>query len=166
MSPESREEPLTVYVVREPEAADLPLPVYASAHAAGMDLAAAVPAEGGLTLEPGARALVSTGLRIGLPGGFEAQIRPRSGLALRHGIGMVNAPGTIDADYRGVISIILINWGREPVTIRRGDRIGQMVIAPVVRAACVEVNALEATARGDGGFGSTGLQTLPDVPVR
>jgi dUTP pyrophosphatase len=149
--------PVTVEIAREPDAADLPLPVYASAEAAGMDLPAAVPAEGGLTLQPGARALVSTGLRICLPSGYEAQIRPRSGLALRHGVGMVNAPGTIDSDYRGVISVILINWGQEPATIRRGDRIAQMVIAPVSRAVWAEVSVLDPSARGDGGFGSTGL---------
>jgi len=122
-----------------------------------MDLCAALPAESPLTLPPGARALVSTGLRIALPPGYEAQVRPRSGLALRHGIGMVNAPGTIDADYRGVVQVILINWGQEPFTIRRGDRIAQLVIAPVTRALLVETEDLETTRRGEGGFGSTGL---------
>jgi dUTP pyrophosphatase len=126
-----------------------------------MDLCAALPADSPVTLLPGGRALISTGLRIALPPGYEAQVRPRSGLAIRHGIGMVNAPGTIDADYRGVIQVILINWAEEPFTVRRGDRIAQLVIAPVTRARWVETETLEETERGDGGFGSTGFGTQP-----
>lgn len=148
-----------VGVQREPDACDLPLPTYATLEAAGMDLYAAVSAESPLTLLPGARALVSTGLRIALPAGYEAQVRPRSGLALRYGIGMVNAPGTIDADYRGVVQVLLINWGDAPYTIRRGDRIAQLVVAPVVRALLVESAELPVTERGAGGFGSTGFGT-------
>jgi dUTP pyrophosphatase len=110
-----------------------------------------------VTLAPGERRLISTGLRIALPEGYEAQVRPRSGLALRHGIGMVNTPGTVDADYRGVIHVILINLGQEPFTLRRGDRIAQMVVAPVTRVAWSEVEELPGTARGDGGFGHTGV---------
>jgi len=154
---QTKSEPVRVAVRREPEAADLPLPIYATPDAAGMDLFAAVPADQPLTLSPGARALVSTGLRIALPSGYEAQVRARSGLAARHGIGIVNAPGTIDADYRGVIQVILINWGEAPFTLRRGDRIAQLVIAPVTRALLVETEVLETTARGEGGFGSTGI---------
>jgi dUTP pyrophosphatase len=127
-----------------------------------MDLYAAVPADEPVTLQPGARALVSTGLRIALPAGYEAQVRARSGLAARHGIGLVNAPGTIDADYRGVVQVILINWGDAPYTIQRGDRIAQMVIAPVTHALLIETDELETTARGDGGFGSTGIAQRPD----
>lgn len=135
----------------------MPLPTYATPDAAGMDLYAALPADQPLTLRPGQRALISTGLRIALPSGYEAQVRPRSGLAARHGIGLVNAPGTVDADYRGIIHVILINWGEAPVTIQRGDRIAQMVIAPVTRALLMETDTLEPTERGEGGFGSTGV---------
>ncbi|MEX2016722.1 MAG: dUTP diphosphatase [Candidatus Hydrogenedentales bacterium] len=131
----------------------LPLPAYETAHAAGMDLRAAVGEP--LTLQPGARALVPTGLRIALPVGTEAQVRPRSGLAARHGIGMVNAPGTIDADYRGEIQVLLINHGSEAFTINRGDRIAQLIIAPVLRATWQKVDALPETERGAGGFGHT-----------
>ena len=145
---------VSVAVTREPGCEDLPLPEYETEYAAGMDLRAAVSDK--VTLEPGERRLVRTGLRIALPPGYEAQIRPRSGLALRHGISMVNAPGTIDADYRGEIRIILINHGEEPFTIRRGDRIGQMVVAPYVRVTWRLAAQLGATARGDGGFGHTG----------
>jgi dUTP pyrophosphatase len=152
----SESEPIRVAIRLEPEAAGLPLPAYATADAAGMDLCAALPADQPLTLAPGERALVTTGLRIALPSGYEAQVRPRSGLAARHGIGLVNSPGTIDADYRGVIQVILINWGSEPFVVRRGERIAQMVIAPVTRAVWVEQDTLEQTKRGDGGFGSTG----------
>jgi dUTP pyrophosphatase len=119
-----------------------------------MDLRAAVNEP--LTLAPGRRAMVSTGLRIALPQGFEAQIRPRSGLAIRHGITMVNTPGTIDADYRGEIQVIVINLGQEPYTIKRGERIAQMIIAPVARANWVPVDSLDQTTRGEGGFGHTG----------
>jgi dUTP pyrophosphatase len=146
-----------VALQRLPEAADLPLPSYMTAHAAGADLHAAL--EGELVLEPGARALVPTGLAIALPPGFEAQIRPRSGLALRDGVTCLNAPGTIDADYRGPIGVILANLGGEPVTIRRGDRIAQLVVAPVSRAAFDEVEVLPESLRGAGGFGSTGVRS-------
>ena len=132
----------------------LPLPTYMSEGAAGADLCAAV--SGDLVLEPGARALVPTGFAIALPAGYEAQVRPRSGLALKHGITCLNSPGTIDADYRGPIGVILANLGSEPFTIRRGDRIAQLVVAPVVRAAFDESPELSETARAHGGFGSTG----------
>lgn len=133
---------------------DLPLPQYMTAHAAGMDLTAAV--DEPVLLKPGARHLVPTGLAIALPDGYEAQIRPRSGLAIKHGISMVNTPGTIDADYRGEVKVILINHGDTKFTINRGDRIAQMVIAPVTRVEVVEVEELTETDRGAGGFGSTG----------
>lgn len=135
---------------------DLPLPAYETAHAAGMDLRAAVPETEPIVLRPGSRIAVPTGLAIALPEGFEGQVRPRSGLALRHGITQLNTPGTIDADYRGEVMVILINLGEEEFTIRRGDRIAQLVIAPVVRASWREVESLDETARGAGGFGSTG----------
>lgn len=145
-----------VAVSRLDHAADLPLPAYETDHAAGMDLRAAVPADAPVTLAPGARALVPTGLSIALPEGFEAQVRPRSGLAAKHGVTVLNSPGTVDADYRGEVKVILVNLGSEPFTIARGDRIAQMVVAPVTRALWVEVDSLDATARGAGGFGSTG----------
>jgi dUTP pyrophosphatase len=144
-----------VALKRLPEANDLPLPSYMSEHAAGADLCAALETE--LTLAPGARALVPTGLSIALPAGFEAQIRPRSGLALRHGITCLNTPGTIDADYRGPIGVILANLGSVPVTIRRGDRIAQLVVAPVSRAQFDLVEELPESTRAGGGFGSTGV---------
>jgi dUTP pyrophosphatase len=150
----SAREPVTLAVRRLPHNADLPLPSYETEHAAGMDLPAAVTEE--LVLAPGARALVPTGLAIALPQGFEAQVRPRSGLAARHGITLLNTPGTIDADYRGEVKVILINLGDAPFTVTRGTRIAQMVIAPVTRAAIDEVAILPETARGAGGFGSTG----------
>jgi dUTP pyrophosphatase len=134
----------------------LALPAYQTAHAAGLDLLAAVPADQPLTLLPGRTALVPTGLTIALPDGHEAQVRPRSGLAAKHGVTVLNAPGTVDADYRGEIGVLLINHGAEPFTIKRGERIAQMVIAPVVRAELVAVTELSSTARGGGGFGSTG----------
>ncbi len=139
-------------ILRLPHAADLPLPAYATAGAAGLDLRAAA----ALTLKPGARALVPTGLAIALPEGFEAQVRPRSGLAVRNGVTVLNAPGTIDADYRGEIQVPLINHGQEDFVIARGDRIAQMVIARVEQVDLVEVTALDGTARGTGGFGSSG----------
>lgn len=145
---------VSVSVVREPGCDDLPLPAYETDHAAGMDLRAAVKED--VVLQPGERRLVPTGLRIALPPGYEAQIRPRSGLALKHGIGMVNAPGTIDADYRGEIRVILINHGDVSFSIRRGDRIAQMVVAPHVRVTWETADTLDATVRGDGGFGHTG----------
>lgn len=137
-------------------ASDLPLPKYETADAAGCDLLAALPADAPVALQPGERALIPCGIAIALPSGFEAQVRPRSGLALRHGISLVNAPGTIDADYRGEIGCIVINLGSAPFTVERGLRIAQMVIAPVTRAVWQEVSDLDETARGAGGFGSTG----------
>ena len=134
----------------------LVLPTYETQGAAGMDLRAAVDEDRPLVLDPGARAAAPTGIAIALPAGYEAQVRPRSGLALRSGVTQANAPGTIDCDYRGEIKVILINHGEEPVTIRRGDRIAQLVIAPVSRATWVEVDDLDDTLRGAGGFGSTG----------
>ncbi len=135
---------------------DLPLPSYETAGAAGMDLYAAVPQDAPLVLQPGQRDLVATGISIALPQGFEAQIRPRSGLAVKHGITCLNTPGTIDSDYRGEIKVILINHGAESFTITRGERIAQMVVAPVVQASWHEVPQLPPTSRGSGGFGSTG----------
>jgi len=134
----------------------MPLPEYQSAEAAGIDLRAALPEDAPLTLTPMKRALVRTGLALALPPGFEAQVRPRSGLAVKHGIGVLNAPGTIDADYRGEVQVLLINLGDLPVTIERGMRIAQLVVAPVTRAEVKVVAALPETKRGDGGFGSTG----------
>ncbi|WP_181703507.1 dUTP diphosphatase [Chthonobacter albigriseus] len=144
-----------VRVLQLPNAAGLPLPSYQSLGAAGLDLMAAV--EAPLALPPLGRALVPTGIAVALPPGHEAQVRPRSGLAARAGVTVLNAPGTIDEDYRGEIKVILVNFGTEPVVIARGDRIAQMVIAPVVRATLVEVDDLDETDRGAGGFGSTGL---------
>ncbi len=143
-----------VAVTRLPGAETLDLPAYETELAAGMDLAAAISED--LTLAPGARALVPTGLAIALPEGYEAQIRPRSGLAARNGLTVLNAPGTIDADYRGEIKVILANLGEEPFTVERGMRIAQMVVAPITRIAWNEVEALPDTVRGAGGFGSTG----------
>jgi len=139
-----------------PHGEGLALPAYQSADAAGLDLLAAVPAESPLLLSPGKYALVPTGLTIALPSGYEAQVRPRSGLAAKHGVTVLNAPGTIDADYRGEISVILINHGETPFVIRRGERIAQMVIAPVVQAQFAVTTSLSTTDRGSGGFGSTG----------
>lgn len=145
-----------VRILKLPHGADLPLPAYQSAHAAGLDLLAAVPAGAPLTLAPGARALIPTGLAVALPPDCEAQVRPRSGLAVKHGLTVLNAPGTIDADYRGEILVLLINFGQTPVVIDRGMRIAQLVIAPLTRARLVNVNFLDVTQRGGGGFGSTG----------
>jgi dUTP pyrophosphatase len=139
-----------------PHAEGLALPAYQSADAAGLDLVAAVPENAPLILAPGKHAMVPTGLAIALPPGFEAQVRPRSGLAAKHAVTVLNSPGTIDADYRGEISVILINHGEAPFTIRRGERVAQMVIAPVVQAELVVASALSTTDRGGGGFGSTG----------
>ena len=147
---------IPVRITRLPHGADLPLPSYQSAHAAGLDLLAAVQADAPLTLAPGAYALIPTGIAIALPEGHEAQVRPRSGLAARHGLTVLNAPGTIDADYRGEVQVLLINHGETPVVIERGMRIAQMIVAPVSRAALREVPALDETGRGKGGFGSTG----------
>ena len=139
-----------------PHGAGLALPAYQSAHAAGLDLLAAVPGDAPMMLAPGQHALIPTGLTIALPPGYEAQVRPRSGLAARHGVTVLNAPGTVDADYRGEISVLLINHGDAPFPIRRGERIAQMVIAAVTQVKLVPVASLSATDRGSGGFGSTG----------
>jgi dUTP pyrophosphatase len=147
---------VTVSITRLPHAQDLKLPAYATEHSAGMDLVAAISEP--LTIETGERVLIPTGLAIALPDGYEAQIRPRSGLALKNGVSLVNTPGTIDADYRGEIGIILINFGWEPFTIERGMRIAQMVIAPYTRAQFAEVAELPSSDRGAGGFGSTGTR--------
>jgi dUTP pyrophosphatase len=141
---------------RLPHGAGLPLPAYQSAHAAGLDLAAAVPPDAPVTLAPLGRTMIATGFAMALPDGFEAQVRPRSGLAARHGVTVLNTPGTIDADYRGEIQVILANLGSEPFVVARGMRIAQLVVAPVARADVTEVATLEDTARGAGGFGSTG----------
>jgi dUTP pyrophosphatase len=146
----------TIEVVRLAHAKGLPLPAYETAHAAGMDLRAAVAEDAPLILRPGERVAMPTGLAMAIPAGFEGQVRPRSGLALRAGVTCLNAPGTIDADYRGEVNVILINLGEADFTIRRGDRIAQLVIAPVTSAGWNEVATLDATARGEGGFGSTG----------
>ena len=143
-----------VRVIRLPHGADLPLPEYHSAQAAGLDLLAAVTVD--LIIQPGQRALVPTGIAIALPPGSEAQVRPRSGLAARHGITVLNAPGTVDADYRGEIQVILINLGETPYLVQRGARIAQLVIAPVLRANLSESQELAGSKRGGGGFGSTG----------
>ena len=145
-----------VQVQRLPHSEGLPLPSYQSAQASGLDLLAAVPETAPLVITPGARALVPTGIAIAFAQGYEAQVRPRSGLAARHGLTVLNAPGTIDADYRGEIQVLLVNFGGEPVTITRGMRVAQLVIAPVVRGHIFEVASLEKTSRGSGGFGSTG----------
>ena len=135
---------------------DIPLPTYESEGSSGMDIRASV--EEPILLDPGEIKLVPTGLAVSVPPGYEAQIRPRSGLSLHHGIGMVNSPGTIDSDYRGEVGIILVNWGNESFTVKRGDRIAQMVFAKVYRADLVEVDDLDATGRGRGGFGHTGVK--------
>ena len=145
-----------VRVVRLPHGADLPLPEYQSALAAGLDLLAAVPADAPIEIAPGGRAMIPTGIAIALPPGNEGQIRPRSGLAIRHGITVLNSPGTIDADYRGELQVILVNIGSESFVVRRGMRIAQIVIASVQHAELVEVNSLDATERAAGGLGSTG----------
>jgi dUTP diphosphatase len=147
---------VTLKIVRLPHAKGLPLPAYQSASAAGLDLLAAVPAGAPLAIKPGARAQVPTGVAIALPKGTEGQVRPRSGLAAKHGITVLNAPGTIDADYRGEIHVILVNLGNNLFEVVRGDRIAQLVIAPVFHAKLSEQKALDATGRGTKGFGSTG----------
>ena len=143
-----------VLVRVEPEGRGLDLPGYQSEHAAGMDLHAAI--EQDLNLAPGERTLVSTGLALAIPAGYEGQVRPRSGLAIREGVTLLNAPGTIDADFRGTLKLVVINHGSEPVTIRRGERLAQLVIARVERAVLEIVSELPGTSRGEGGFGSTG----------
>lgn len=147
--------PIPVQITREPGCEDIPLPDYATPHAAGMDLRAALHEP--ITLAPGQRALLPTGIRIALEPGFEAQVRPRSGLAIRHGLTMLNSPGTIDADYRGEIRVIIANLGQDPFTVCRGDRIAQLIVAPVARVQWQPVEKLEDTARGEGGFGHTGI---------
>ncbi|OYX46598.1 MAG: deoxyuridine 5'-triphosphate nucleotidohydrolase [Alphaproteobacteria bacterium 32-64-14] len=147
---------VTVRVAPLPHFEGLALPAYETADAAGMDLRAAVPDDAPMTLKPGERAMAPTGLTIALPPGYEAQVRPRSGLAAKHGVTCLNSPGTIDADYRGEVKVILINHGQEPFVIKRGERIAQMVIAPVTRAELSIVATLDETQRGAGGFGSTG----------
>ena len=147
---------IDVLITRLPHGKNLSLPSYHSALAAGLDLIAAVPADKPLTLAPGARALIPTGIAVALPPGTEAQVRPRSGLAVRHGLTVLNAPGTIDADYRGEIQVLLVNLGGEAVAITRGMRIAQLVVATVARAQLREVESLDETTRGTGGFGSTG----------
>ena len=147
---------LTLRILRLPHGEGLPLPSYQSAQAAGLDLVAAVPRDQPAKLQPGARALVPTGFALELPPGYEAQVRPRSGLALKHGVTLLNSPGTIDADYRGELMVILINHGTEQFLVQRGDRIAQLVIAPVASVQIVAVEALGDTDRGPGGFGSTG----------
>jgi dUTP pyrophosphatase len=146
-------------VLRLPHGADLPLPKYQSADAAGLDLLAAVPADAPVKIAPGARAMIPTGIAIALPPGHEGQIRPRSGIAMRHGVTVLNSPGTLDPDYRGEIQVILVNLGGESFDIRRGTRIAQMVIAPTARAKVVETASLDPTVRQSGGFGSTGVAT-------
>ena len=145
-------------LVRLPHGADLPLPAYQSAHAAGLDLVAAVPADMPIVIAPGEHALISTGIALALPPGTEGQIRPRSGLAVRHGVTVLNSPGTIDADYRGELHVVLVNFGSKPFSVSRGARIAQLVVAPVLHAALREVRILDDTARGAEGFGSTGVE--------
>jgi dUTP pyrophosphatase len=145
---------IEIKLKRLPHGEGLPLPAYATAHAAGLDVVAAED----LTLAPGARHAVATGFAIAIPEGYEVQVRPRSGLALKHGVTCLNTPGTIDADYRGEVRVILANLGAEPFEIRRGDRIAQLVPAPVLQTRFAEVEELDATARGEGGFGSTGVR--------
>jgi dUTP diphosphatase len=147
---------IEVRIMRLPHGKDLALPSYQSALAAGMDLLAAVPAEAPLVIAPGGRALVPTGIAIALPDGCEGQVRPRSGLAVRHGLTVLNAPGTIDADYRGELQVLIVNLGSDSATISRGMRIAQLVIAAVPRTQLREVLSLDETLRGSGGFGSTG----------
>jgi dUTP pyrophosphatase len=151
---------IPVSFVQLPHAAGLPAPDYASADAAGMDLSAAVPEDAPVTLATNARAAIPTGLIVAIPQGFEGQVRPRSGLALKNAVTVLNAPGTIDADYRGEVKVILVNLGGEAFEITRGMRIAQLILAPVVRASMQRVSSLDETVRGDGGFGSTGLTKL------
>jgi dUTP pyrophosphatase len=147
---------VAIRILRLPHGEGLPLPSYQSKRAAGLDIVAAVPEAGPVELMPGSRALVPTGFALELPSGFEAQLRPRSGLALKHGVTLLNSPGTIDADYRGEVMVLLVNLGAEAFTVRRGDRIAQLVVAPVAHVEVVSVEALGETDRGQGGFGSTG----------
>ena len=155
----SNETPIEVRIVRLPHARDLPLPQYQSAFAAGLDLMAAVPADTPVEILPGGRAVIPTGIAIALPPGSEGQIRPRSGLAARNGVTVLNTPGTIDADYRGELQVILVNIGAELFVVSRGMRIAQLVIAPIQHAKLVECDTLDATERAAGGLGSTGLDS-------
>jgi dUTP pyrophosphatase len=148
--------PLRIPVFRLPHGADLPLPEMQSAGAAGLDLMAAINIDEQITIKNCERALVPTGIALQLPQGYEAQVRPRSGLAMKHGVTVLNAPGTVDADYRGEIKVLLVNHGQEPFVVTRGLRIAQLVVAPVQQVQLVAVSALQTSARGDGGFGSTG----------
>jgi dUTP pyrophosphatase len=152
-----------VKITRLPHGADLPLPAYQSTGAAGLDLMAAVPANAPVTIAPGARAMIPTGISIALPKMTEGQVRPRSGLAARNGISVLNTPGTVDSDYRGEIHVILVNFGGESYAVERGQRIAQLVIAPVIRAQLLEQKKLDKTKRGTGGFGSTGRGTIDKV---
>ena len=149
---------IDVAVTRLPHAEGIDLPAYETSASAGMDLRAAVPVDAPVTLDPGNRALVDTGLKIALPKGYEGQVRPRSGLAHRHGVTVLNSPGTIDADYRGEVKVLLVNHGREPFTVERGMRIAQLVVAQHARVEWVRREALDETVRGPGGFGSTGTE--------
>ncbi len=148
-------EQVTIYIKRLKKEPSIPLPQYMTEGSSGMDLFASLEEE--VTLQPGERRLIPTGISVAIPEGFEGQIRPRSGLAMQKGIGLVNGPGTIDSDYRGEVGVLLINFGKEPVTIRRGERIAQMVISRVFRSTLVEVDDLPPTRRQEGGFGHTGL---------
>jgi dUTP pyrophosphatase len=152
---------IAVRILRLPHGAGLPLPQYQSAQAAGFDLLAAVPDDAPVVIAPGVRALIPSGFVIALPPGHEGQVRPRSGLAARHGVTVLNSPGTVDADYRGEIQVALINLGAEPFVVRRGMRIAQMVVAPLQRVALVESSSLDTTKRAAGGFGSTGIGGEP-----
>ena len=156
MSAPGKRSAVRVEVLRLPHAAGLPLPAYQSAQAAGLDLLAAVPADRPLTIAPGQWAAVPTGISIALPPGTEGQVRPRSGLAARHGVTVLNAPGTVDADYRGEVQVVLVNFGDTPFTVERGMRIAQLIVAPILRAQLFERKNLVKTTRGTGGFGSTG----------
>jgi dUTP pyrophosphatase len=158
----SNDTDVEVRITRLPHGADLPLPEYQSALAAGLDLIAAVPSDAPVEIAPQGRAMIPTGVAIALPSGSEGQIRPRSGLAARHGVTVLNAPGTIDADYRGELQVILVNISSEVFVVRRGMRIAQLVIAPIQHAKLVEWNNLEPTARATGGFGSTGIHSNVD----
>lgn len=155
-----------VRIVRLPHAADLPLPSYQSELAAGLDLLAAIPVDAPVTIPPGGRAMLPTGITLALPPGTEGQVRPRSGLAAKHGVTVLNTPGTIDADYRGEVRVLLVNLGSMEFLISRGMRIAQLIIAPVTRVQVIEMQTLEETARGEGGFGSTGTETAASSPRR
>jgi len=154
---------IEVQIIRLPHGAGLPLPQYQSALAAGLDLMAAVPEAAPLTIQPGRSAMIPTGIALALPPGFEGQVRPRSGLAAKHGVTVLNSPGTIDADYRGEVAVLLVNHGTESFSVSRGMRIAQLVIAAHTQAHLVLVEKLAETARGSGGFGSTGTKSVDSV---